>query len=111
MPAHQNIPGSVWFPGIGEGKLGESFEAYYREQSMTRTARTRTGKHSFTAICSAGRAERGKTRARLGLPQHRLVPGGRRRLAGRGTPSLRQSLKARARLAPDRPSDTSESEL
>ncbi len=32
MPAHQNIPGSVWFPGIGEGKLGESIEAYYREQ-------------------------------------------------------------------------------
>jgi len=39
VPAHQNIPGSVWFPGIGEGKLDASSEAYYREQLTALTGK------------------------------------------------------------------------
>jgi PQQ-dependent catabolism-associated CXXCW motif protein len=40
MPVpHQNIPGSVWFPGIGEGKLAASLEAYYQEQLRALTGK------------------------------------------------------------------------
>jgi PQQ-dependent catabolism-associated CXXCW motif protein len=42
MPVpHQNIPGSVWFPGIGEGKLEASLEAYYQEQLRALTGNDR----------------------------------------------------------------------
>jgi PQQ-dependent catabolism-associated CXXCW motif protein len=42
MPVpHQNILGSVWLPGIGEGKLEASFEAYYQEQLTALTGKDR----------------------------------------------------------------------
>ncbi len=29
---HENIPGSIWIPGIGEGDIDKNIEAYFRER-------------------------------------------------------------------------------
>jgi len=35
---HQNIPGSVWIPGIGEGHIETNVEAYFRDRLAVLTA-------------------------------------------------------------------------
>ncbi|MCI0466919.1 MAG: rhodanese-like domain-containing protein [Beijerinckiaceae bacterium] len=44
---HHHIPGSVWIPGIGAGKIEPRLEAYYRERLIVLTASVQTHKIVF----------------------------------------------------------------
>ena len=53
---HENIPGCIWIPGIGEGNIEKNIEAYFRERLRALTGDDLIVRSFFIATRAAGRA-------------------------------------------------------